>query len=250
MAPEFDFDATFDPEVYLHFYGEFLDDERNETDADDVEAALALDAGDHVLDVPCGHGRLSNRLAARGYEVAGLDRSKKFLERARADAAERGVEVEYRLGDMRDLPYPDDSFDVAYNYFTSFGYFDDADDRQVLSEAARVVRPGGRFLVEMLHHDGLVGDFSEASVTRAGDDDGDLMVDEHDYDPVTGRIRTRRTAFVDGERHESTHSVRLYTAPELRQRFEDAGFDVTAVYGAGVEDLTLDSTRVLVVGEA
>lgn len=249
MAPEVDVDATFDPEVYLHFYGEFLDDERNETDADAVEEALALDAGSHVLDVPCGHGRLSNRLAGRGYEMAGLDRSEAFLEMARADAAERGVEVDYRRGDMRDLPYPDDSFDAAYNYFTSFGYFDDADNRQVLSEAARVVGPSGRFLVEMLHHDGIVADFAESQVTRAGDDD-DLMVDEFEYDPATGRTRTLRTAFVDGKRHESTHSVRLYTAPELEVRFEDAGFDVVAVYGESMENLTIDSSQMLVVGEA
>ena len=48
-----------------------------------------------VLDLACGHGRIANRLAQRGAQVTGLDATPLFLEQARRDAAERGVEVDY-----------------------------------------------------------------------------------------------------------------------------------------------------------
>ena len=58
-----------------------------------MEQALDLDGGERLLDVPCGHGRVANRLAERGYRTTGVDRSTSFLDRARADAADRGVDV-------------------------------------------------------------------------------------------------------------------------------------------------------------
>jgi ubiquinone/menaquinone biosynthesis C-methylase UbiE len=250
MGPEFDFDATFDPEVYLHFYDSHLGGARSEADADLVEEALALDRDEHLLDVPCGHGRVANRLADRGYRVTGVDRSTGFLDRARADAVDRGVDVAYRRGDMRELPVADDSVDGAFSLFTSFGYFDDADNRRVLEEAKRVLRPGGRFLVEMVHQPGAVAEFQPATVSRALPDDRDVLLDEHAFDATEGRVYVDRTAFVDDERHESTYSVRLYTAPELRERFEAAGLDVVGVYDYDLEDLTRTSPRIVVVGEA
>jgi SAM-dependent methyltransferase len=63
------------------------------------------ESGDEVLDVPCGHGRIANGLAARGASATGLDASPLFLERARTDAAARGVKVEYIQADMRNLPW-------------------------------------------------------------------------------------------------------------------------------------------------
>ena len=90
-------------EDYLYFYETFLDDELSDAQAELIWRALRLGEGNEVLDVPCGHGRIANRLAARGARVTGLDADAFFLERARADAAARGVEVEYVQGDMREL---------------------------------------------------------------------------------------------------------------------------------------------------
>ena len=67
---------------------------------------LDLEPGMEVLDLACGHGRIANRLTQRGARVTGLDATPLFLEHARRDAAERGVEVDYVAGDMRSLPWP------------------------------------------------------------------------------------------------------------------------------------------------
>ena len=99
-----EFDDLFG-EDYLYFWEASLTEERSDREADLVWKLLELEPGMEVLDLACGHGRLANRLAGRGVRVTGLDLSAFFLERARADAAARGVEVEYVEGDMRAIPW-------------------------------------------------------------------------------------------------------------------------------------------------
>ena len=117
---EREFEGVFD-EDYLYFYEQMLD-ERTPEDVETVVASLDLPPGSEILDCPCGHGRISNALAERGFRVTGVDATELFLEKARGDAAARGVEVEYVLGDMRELAWRD-RFDGLVNWFTSFGYF-------------------------------------------------------------------------------------------------------------------------------
>lgn len=95
----FNFDEVFD-EDYLYFYADRLDDERSQQDAAFVAGLLGLEPGMRVLDVPCGHGRIARRLPAWGAEVVGVDSNPLFLERARQDAAARGVDVDYVHGDI------------------------------------------------------------------------------------------------------------------------------------------------------
>src|SRR5207237_6807952 len=119
---------------------------------DFVVSALELAPGARVLDLACGHGRHSARLARRGFDVTGLDVSASSLELAR----ETEPAAEYVEGDMRELPFEDASFDAAINLFTAFGYFDDeAADQRVLHEVARVLRSGASFLLDTVHPAGL-----------------------------------------------------------------------------------------------
>src|SRR5215210_8081587 len=82
-------------EDYLYFYADWLNDELSDAQTELIWTALGLAEEDEVLDVPCGHGRIANRLAARGARVTGIDADGLFLRRARDDAAARGVDVDY-----------------------------------------------------------------------------------------------------------------------------------------------------------
>src|SRR5919106_2681642 len=144
--PRFDLEQVFD-EDYLYFYESALADERSDAETEVIWQLVGLEAGMDLLDLGCGHGRIANRLAARGCRVTGLDATPLFLERARADAEERGVEVEYLEGDMRELPWTE-RFDRVLNWFTAFGYFDDDENRHVLREVHRALKPGGLVAIE------------------------------------------------------------------------------------------------------
>jgi cyclopropane fatty-acyl-phospholipid synthase-like methyltransferase len=81
---DFDFEATFG-EDYLYFYAESTDDGHSDDDAAEIIGRLELPAGARVLDAPCGHGRISRRLAAAGLDVTGVDASLQSISMARAE---------------------------------------------------------------------------------------------------------------------------------------------------------------------
>lgn len=239
---DFEFDAVFD-EDYLFFYESVLD-EATGADVDRIWRLLELEAGMEVLDLACGHGRIANGLAERGARVTGLDATPLFLERARRDAVALGASVDYVEGDMRALPWPERRFDRVVCWFTSFGYFDDDANRSVLREAHRVLRAGGRLLLETNNLAELLPRWLPAVVLER---DGDLCVDRSHFDPTTGRARTERVIIRDGDVRRFPFSVRMFVAAELRDWLLAAGFDAVDLRGEDGEPLTARSRRMLTV---
>src|SRR5581483_10315480 len=112
------------------------------------EAALAkcgVGSGKRVLDVGCGAGRAAEMAAERGASVAGFDASEQMIEVAR----KRTPDGDFRIGDLQELPWASESFDVV-TAFNSLQYA--ASPVDALREAARVTKRGGRIAI------GLWGD--------------------------------------------------------------------------------------------
>lgn len=242
MADDFDAAGLFDDD-YLRYFGDALD-ERAEAEAELIWRLLALRPGMEVLDLACGHGRIAGPLAARGCRVTGLDAAPVFLDRARRDAAARGVEVSYVEGDMRELPWTTERFDRVVNWFTAFGYFDDDGDRRVLAEVNRVLRPGGRFALELNNRDRIIRDFRPESVTEH---DGDLVIERRVLEPLSGRCRTERIIVRDGAVRRIPYSVRLFPFTELRDWLLGAGFAEVTGYGDDGGPLETESRRMIVL---
>jgi len=223
----FDAEALFD-EDYLYFYEELLSDARSDAETELIWRLLGLEPGMQVLDLACGHGRIANRLAARGCQVTGLDATRLFLEHARRDAAGRGVSVNYIGGDMRALPWTQ-RFDRVVNWFTAYGYFEDSDNRQVLGQIAHALKPGGRVAFDLMNRDRIVREFQpdRVSVER----DGNLIIDRTRLDPLTSRAVTERIVLRDGHMRRIPFFVRLFTFTELRDWLFAAGFASVDGYG-------------------
>jgi SAM-dependent methyltransferase len=96
---------------------------------------LGVDAGDRLLDVACGSGLALELAALRGATCAGIDASARLVEVAR----DRNPEADLRVGDMHDLPWPDESVDVVTSFRGIWGTTPAA-----LDEVHRVLVPGGR----------------------------------------------------------------------------------------------------------
>lgn len=241
--PVFDAEGLFDDD-YLYFFADTLE-ERGDAETDVIWQVAELEPGMAVLDLACGHGRIANRLAARGCQVTGLDATESFLRQARADAAARGMSVDYVLGDMRDLPWTG-TFDRIINWFTAFGYFDDAGNRRVLAQAARALKPGGRLLIEMNNYVRLAQVYTPSFVTEQN---GDMVVDQHRMDPLTGRSETTRTLIRGGQTRRVTFSVRMFLHPELRDWLLAAGFATVHGYGEDGTPLTAGHRRMITVAD-
>jgi SAM-dependent methyltransferase len=241
MFTEWDASAVFDDD-YLYFYEGALNAERSDAETELIWALADLQSQERVLDLACGHGRLSNRLAAKGARVVGLDVTPLFLERARQHADALRLDVEYVQGDMRDLRWRGE-FDLAVNWFTAFGYFDDETNRAVLAQIHNVLRPHGRLLLELNHGPVLMRSFMPAIVTRRGND---AMIDEQRFDPTTGRVHTDRTVIREGRVRTFDYSTRLFAFPELRDWLHAAGFTNVEGFDSAGEKLSGEARRMVV----
>ena len=238
---DFDLESTFGDD-YLYFYEESIDEQHSDDDAAEILGLLQLDPGARVLDAPCGHGRLSRRLAAAGMEVTGVDLSEQFLALAKAGPVGPGVPPDYLLGDLRRLP-TSGPFDAVVCWFTSFGYHDDTDCRTTLAEFHRVLRPGGTVLIETMHHDAVVRHFTAAPDATVVTRGAAAQVAVSRFDPESKKVvqQVLDSMILNGETRHTTHFIRLPTPPEWSRWLEGAGFGDVRFWAGGGGPLLLDS---------
>lgn len=111
---------------------------------------LELSRGADILDLPCGPGRHALEFARRGCRVTAVDLMPFYIEEGRRRAREKGLRVEFIQDDMRTF-VRSDSYDAVWNFYSSFGYFDDqVDDEAVAANFLRSLREGGKLLLETI----------------------------------------------------------------------------------------------------
>jgi SAM-dependent methyltransferase len=197
----------------------------------------------HVLDLACGTGRIAVPLAARGFTVAGLDIS----QRALAVAREHGPGLDLRQGDMRELPWPDATFDAVVNLWTAFGYYETRDgDERALAEIARVLRPGGLFVIDTVNPSALNRSFQAEGWREL--EGGTVMLERREVDLPTGRVHAQWVFLNGDDRRELRFDNRIYTAAEYADLFRGAGLEPVRWFGGfDGSELGLDSWRLVAV---
>lgn len=219
-------------------------------DADQqVAYALALTKppGKSVLDLCCGPGRCSIALAKRGFSVTGVDRTKYLLDKARAKARTSHLKIEWIQADMRDFVRAD-SFALALNMFTSFGYFDNQrEDELVLQNMLKSLRPGGACLIELLGKERLAKVFQPASCSVL--EDGTMFVERREIFDDWTRVRNEWLLIKNGKVKRYQFHNTVYSGSELRERMERAGFVNVKLYGSlAGDEYGPDAERLIAVG--
>ena len=211
-----------------------------------------------VLELGCGTGGHGLELAARGYEVVGVDRSEEMLDRARAKAAARGVALTLRHGDLRECDLQR-TFDAALMMFAVLGYqLANADVSAALRAARRHLVPGGLLAFDVWYGPAVLTQrpgerlrevpTSTGTIRRAATSTLDLSVQV-----CTVRYRLwhmERDAVV--AEAEEEHRMRFFFSQELRLFLETTGFELVRLgaFPALAEEATEATWNVFVVARA
>jgi SAM-dependent methyltransferase len=221
------FEEVFD-EDYLRTLP-FMSADQTLREVEFIESCLAVKPGGQVLDIGCGYGRHAIELVQRGLDVTGLDLSLPLLLRAADEAQRRAMSVNFVHADMREMAF-EKQFDGAYCMLTSFGYFDEETNLRVAEGIARALKPGGRFLLDLVNRDYVVSDLP-SRVWWEGN--GCVVLEEVDFNFHTSRILTHRSiVFEDGRQIEQEISVRAYSLHEIGRLLRQAGFRVIDISGS------------------
>ncbi len=240
----FNFKEVFETEDYLYFYSNALTEERTEKEIEFLIRELKLTKSMKILDLACGHGRHTNRLAEKGFRVTGVDINLGFLEIAKREAKKKKIKVEYIQEDMRKISYKEE-FDRVLLLFTSFGYFEDEENFKVLENVSLALKPGGLFVFDTFNRDVFLKNFLPYIVIEKGKD---LMIERNTFDSVTGRVYNKRIVIRDGKRKDKPFFIRLYNPTEIRDLLKRAGLSIFKIYSDfDSKPFVNDSWRMIII---
>lgn len=224
---------------------------------------LGLPQGAKVLDLCCGMGRHSMALYEAGYQVTGVDLSEVLLREAQRNDPDR--RVTWMRSDMRQLPL-EGGFDAVLNLFTSFGYFEhDEEHIQVLQEIYRMLKPGGRFLIDFLNPEYTKAHLVPSS-ERVDEEkritEQRIIEDGYVKKHITiSEISESRVATAGASVHISAwdsgdnsrqylERIKLYSRDDFERMLNDAGLKLEVVYGGYDEEIydVKTSPRMIMIG--
>lgn len=202
---------------------------------------LNLNGNDKILDLCCGQGRHSLELARHSFKyVEGLDRSNYLIQKAKNSAKKENLNVKFREGDARKLPYQNDSFDVVMILGNSFGYFETIqDDVRVLKEVFRVLKPWGRLLIDVSDGDYIKNNFQPRSWEWL--DKKHFVCRERSLSMDNNRLISREViSHVEkGVIADQFYAERLYSKDSLQKLMSLVGFNDFKFHG----EMNTDSQR-------
>jgi SAM-dependent methyltransferase len=201
-----------------------------------IQRVVLRNRASRVLDLGCGPGLYSSRLAQRGHTCVGIDFSPASIEYAREAAQSQPLACDYRLDDLRHAEYGT-GYDLAMFIFGELNPFRPAEAQHILRQAYAALSDGGRLLLE-------VSTF--AAVQRQGQqrstwytleqglfsDRPHLCLFESFWNEAQA-VATERFYIVDAETSEVTqHSIstQAYTDDQYRHMLQGAGFTDTIFY--------------------
>jgi len=209
-----------------------------EAEANFLVNTLGCEPGAHLLDVPCGNGRLSFELAKRGYRVTGVDISEEFVDEARSAAssikktsadADTPESVDFILGDMRRIE-GDSIYDGGYCFGNSFGFLAYSDMETFLQGVARALKPDSRFVIETgMAAESMIAKFETQTSHQVADI---LVTINEQYRATESCIDTEYIFECDGKIESQKAKHWIYTVAEIQRMLERAGLEVLDLYGS------------------
>lgn len=208
---------------------------------------MRLTKGSTVFDQCCGIGNISGRLAERGCRTIGVDIVQLYINRANQNAREKNLACSFIQQDARSF-VTGVPCDAGFNWWTSFGYFDDdADNQKVLDCASLSLKEGGIFILDYMNSEERLACFKENAIVASKTPEGYW---ESTYDKTRNMlVRKWVRLLANGAAIEKKgNGAKLYTADDIARLFERSGFGDISFYGSAAgEPLTSSSPRCIAV---
>lgn len=220
---------TFFDGIAVDCWRKCVAQEQTRAEAELLFQELACPPGARLLDVPCGHGRLTVELAEHGYRMTGVDISESEIREAGLRAAPAGRTIEWLCADMCDIQW-ESEFDGGFCVGNSFGYLEFDDMRRFLQNVARALKPGARFVVQTnMAAESIIPAFQERNWYRFDDI---LFAIANEYRAESSRIFTECTFVRKAQAEKKRFSHAVYTAAEIQRMLKEAGLKTISVYGS------------------
>ena len=206
-------------DTYKRLFLDTVDPARTRQQVQQLLRLCAVLPGAAVLDVGCGVGRHSIEFARLGFRVTGVDMNADYIAACRERTAQLGLKAEFYAMDSRDMKLHVRA-DLSISLWSSFGYYGEIGDLQILQRVSEHTRRGGHVVVDVENRDYIVKHFvpEEWHENEQG-----LVCEKRRFDAVDGTVSTRRVVLSGGERCEYRRVLRMYTVAELAVLLEAAG---------------------------
>lgn len=215
------FSSWFDTKYYHTLY----------KNRDESEAALFISnlysflnlSNEYVLDLACGKGRHSITLNKLGLNVLGVDLSPQSIACA---SQNQNSTLNFQVHDMRER-IEDEKFDVVFNLFTSFGYFDeDSDNYNVLRSVYDMLSVNGLIVIDFMNVKRVINTLVKTEIkTEEG-------IDFHITRNFDGRFIKKNIVFEDANRKFSFQEcVRGFLFDDFHKMLTETNFKIESVFG-------------------
>jgi SAM-dependent methyltransferase len=214
---------TFFQGLFVELWDRIMTPEITATEVDSLQKAFAAPPGARFADIACGNGRHAIELARRGYLVTAVDLSEEFRAIGKRNAAEAGVSVDWRHGDMRSLDLEPAAFDGAYCMGNSFCYLDYGNVQRFLDAVAGGLRPGGILVID---HGTAAESILPAIVPKRWFLIGDIyMLSESTPIPEESRLDIEYTCMRGSVVEKQMTTSYVMTIAEIKRLLDQAGFE-------------------------
>jgi D-alanine-D-alanine ligase len=222
---------TLFDEVYLLTDARSVDNAAVTRQEIEVYTALVpMRTSDHILDLCGGHGRHALELCRRGFKSCTvLDYAQSLLEIGKKTAVAAGYPVEFVQGDARRTAWEDGAFDHVLILGNSLGYISEpAADLHILLESARLLRSGGRLVMDVTDGEAVRRRMTPQAWHEIG---ADMVVcRQREIDDGAVCAREMVLSKTEGLIRDRTYRIRLYGATDLTALASRAGFTEIAVH--------------------
>lgn len=216
------FASWFDTSYYHSLYKN-----RDEQEAKEFIVNLVNDLGlqkkQTVLDLACGKGRHSITLNELGMNVQGVDLSSNSIKTAQLSQNES---LSFSVQDMRKA-FTSNEFEVVFNLFTSFGYFDNMNDNlEVIKAIKTMLKKDGTLVIDFMNSSKVISNLVPSEVKTEDNIEFNIT---REYD---GKHIFKHIKFNDNnQNHHYTERVQALKYIDFKNLLEEVGFDIVKTFG-------------------